>query len=106
MKTYNKLVRDKIPEIIIAKGLSPKTRKLRVKEYKESLQKKLLEEVKEAGEAQNREELIKELADVQEVLTAIYSAFRIECSDVTNTARKKRKKRGAFKNKIFLESVD
>jgi len=102
---YRKLVRDKIPDIIEAKGLTPKTRKLRAAEYKKELLKKLSEEVAEVRAAKNKKALIEELADVQEVLTAIYEAHQIACGDVTTTARKKRKERGAFKDKIFLEGV-
>jgi len=105
-KYYNKLIRDEIPGIIVANGLKPKTRKLKVSEYKKELLAKLLEETKEVKKAKNKEELIDELADIQEVMLAIYSAYKIECSDVTNMARKKRKKRGAFKKKIYLESVE
>jgi predicted house-cleaning noncanonical NTP pyrophosphatase (MazG superfamily) len=106
MKKYNKLVRDGIPKIIVASGQKPKTRKLKISEYKRELLIRLLEEAKEVKKAKNKEELIDELADIQEVMTAIYSAYKIECSDVTRTARKKRQKRGAFKNRIFLQSVD
>jgi len=106
MKRYNKLVRDRIPEIITLDGYKPKTRKLKTAEYKKELLNKLVEEIKEVKRAPNKEELIDELADVQEILNAIYGAFKIECGDVTKTARKKRIKRGAFKNKIFLESIN
>lgn len=106
-KVYNKLVRDFIPKIIRADGHMPKTRKLRSNEYKQELFKKLLEESQEvAGAQHDRGELIKELGDVQEVLTAIYEEYDIHCSEVTSLARKRRKKRGAFKDKIFLESVE
>ena len=46
-KVYNKLIRDKIPEIIVAAGEEPKIRKLNKKEFKIELQKKVLEEAKE-----------------------------------------------------------
>ena len=48
MKTYNKLVRDKIPEIIMNNGAkSCKTRVLSNEEYLSSLNTKLQEEMKE-----------------------------------------------------------
>jgi predicted house-cleaning noncanonical NTP pyrophosphatase (MazG superfamily) len=106
MKKYNKLVRDNIPEIIKANGEVPKTRKLNVAEYKKALLYKLLEEAKELTETKNKKDLIGELSDIQEILKAIHSAYKVKVSDVTKTAQKKRQKRGAFKNKIFLESVD
>ncbi len=45
-RIYNKLVRDRIPEIIKNKGETPVTRVLKESEYKEELEKKLLEEYK------------------------------------------------------------
>lgn len=101
-KTFRKLVRDLIPDIIRQNGDVPVTKKLSVKEYKKELIKKLREEVEEVLVAKKREDLVSELADVQEVLTALYEAHHIECSEVTETARKKRKARGAFTKKIFL----
>ena len=50
--------------------------------------------------------MVKELSDVQEVLTAIYKAFDIARGDVTKMARKRRKERGAFTKKIFLERTE
>jgi predicted house-cleaning noncanonical NTP pyrophosphatase (MazG superfamily) len=101
-KVFRKLVRDYIPDIIRNNGDIPVTKKLSVKEYKKELLNKLREEVEEVVGAKKREDLISELADVQEVLTALYEVHRIECSEVTETARKKRKTRGAFTKKIFL----
>ena len=57
MKVFNKLVRDKIPEIIASKGEYAKTRILDNDEYKKELDKKLLEEVNEYMTDDNVEEL-------------------------------------------------
>ncbi len=103
MKTYNKLVRDKIPEIIKSNGAkSCKTRILNNDEYLDSLNQKLNEELNEylsGGE-------IEELADLEEVLRAILDAKEVSYQDFEKIRLNKVQKRGAFKNKIFLESVD
>ena len=103
MKTYNKLVRDKIPEIIKSNGAkSVNTKILNDEEYLESLNKKLVEELNEylsSGE-------IEELADLEEVLRAILDAKNTSYKDFEQIRQNKVNKRGAFKNKIFLESVD
>lgn len=106
MQKYNKLVRDNIPDIIRSNGERPVTRKLSATEYKKELLKKLQEEAKEVFEAKGKLETVKELSDVQEVLAAIYKAFDIACGDVTKMARKRRKERGAFTKKIFLERTE
>ena len=103
MKTYNKLVRDKIPEIIMSNGAkSCKTRILSNEEYLLSLNTKLQEEMKEYLESGE----IEELADLEEVIRAILDAKNTNYSDFEQIRQNKVKKRGAFKNKIFLESVD
>ena len=102
MKVYNKLVRDKIPEIIKNNGDEPKTRILSDEEYLSELNKKLQEEMKEYLESGD----IEELADLEEVLLAILDAKNISHEEFEKIRLEKVKKRGAFKNKIFLESTD
>jgi predicted house-cleaning noncanonical NTP pyrophosphatase (MazG superfamily) len=102
---HRKLVRDLIPEIIRANGDIPHTRTLRGTEYKKALRAKLLEEATECTKAKSRSRLIDELADIQEVMLALYKEFAITCEEVTKTARKKRKQRGGFTKRIFLEST-
>ena len=105
MPKYRKLVRDRIPEIIKENGGVPQTRILTKKEFKEELLKKLVEEAKEASKSKEKDGLISELADIQEVLLSVYEIYSINCSDVTKTARKKRKERGAFNKRVYLEGV-
>ena len=67
MKVFNKLVRDKIPDIILADNQLPVTRILKDDEYVEALNSKLLEEVNEYLDGNN----INEIADILEVIRAI-----------------------------------
>ena len=101
MKTYNKLVRDKIPEIIENNGEVPKTRILSDEEYLIELNKKLQEEIQEYLASYD----IEELADLEEVLLAILDAKNLSHEEFENIRTRKVEKRGAFKNKIFLEST-
>lgn len=103
MKIYNKLVRDKIPEIIEEnEGVAPKTRILNNEEYLKELNKKLQEELKEYLERGE----IEELADLEEVLLAILDAKQVSYHDFQQLRLKKVEKRGSFKERIFLESVE
>jgi predicted house-cleaning noncanonical NTP pyrophosphatase (MazG superfamily) len=104
--SYGKLVRDKIPEFITGKGKKPITYILSDEDYRVELLKKLTEEVEEVVTAKDKDEMIAELADVQEVMMAIYDAFDITYEEVTREGMKKRKERGGFKDKIFLEDVE
>ena len=103
-KTYNKLVRDKIPEIIRNNGEIPKTRILNDEEYKKELELKLYEEYKEVIESDSVNRL-EELADLLEVINALANLENKDLSDIIEIANNKSKKRGAFKEKIFLENV-
>jgi predicted house-cleaning noncanonical NTP pyrophosphatase (MazG superfamily) len=102
MKIYNKLVRDKIPEIIKANGENPKTRVLSTDEYFDELIKKLCEEAEEL----RAEPGLEELADVQEVVNAILDFLHEDQQALEKMRVDKAGKRGAFKQKLFLESVE
>ena len=99
MKIYNKLVRDKIEDIMIEKGAKPVTRILSNEEYLKELEKKLLEEVNEFLESKE----VEELADIEEVIIAILEAKNISRENLEEIRQTKVKKRGAFKRKLFLE---
>lgn len=100
---YNKLVRDKIVEKINSeKGRNATWRILRDEEYIKELNKKLLEEVHEFIE-ENAEE---ELADIMEVLENIVKVKNINWEDVKKIQEEKRRKKGGFIDKIYLEYVE
>lgn len=103
MKIYNKLVRDKIPEIIAGdNGKTCVTRIMEDDEYLETLNTKMQEELEEYLESGD----VEELADLEEVLRAILDVKNVSYEEFENIRNTKVEKRGAFKKKIFLESVD
>ena len=101
MKTYKKLVRDRIADIILKEGSLPTTRILDDEEYIKALNKKLTEEVKEYLEEENIEEMV----DILEVIRAILDYRNVTYEEIEEKRIKKEKKRGAFKEKVFLEKV-
>lgn len=102
---YNKLVRDRIPEIIKADGRHPVTRILDQAGYQAALVAKLLEEVQEASAA-HAANLPAELADVLEVLQALVCTLGMTWEDLLSLTARKRAERGGFSDRIFLEYVD
>ena len=74
---YNKLVRDRIPEIIHASGMNYEIDTLTDHAYKQALRDKLIEEATEAAQAKG-DDLIKELADLYEVIDALVLAMNID----------------------------
>lgn len=102
MKTFNKLIRDKIPEIIEAEGRRCVTEVLSEKDYLDHLNKKLLEEVNEYLESQD----IEELADLEEVLLTILDARHVDHESFEKIRLDKVEKRGAFKKRLLLKETD
>lgn len=100
-KMYNKLVRDKIPEIIEKEGKVCKTEILSDTEYLKMVDAKLDEELVEYHKDQN----IEELADLIEVIYAAAKArgYSIEALEEVRIA--KAEERGAFDKKILLKEV-
>lgn len=97
MENYNKLVRDKIPQILDEKGVSYEKRIATPQEYKTELIKKLGEELQEFSEAGNPEEL----ADIIEVIEALKKITEYENVEIIR--QKKREEKGGFDDKIILK---
>lgn len=95
---YNKLVRDRIPEIIAAQGEKPIFRVMDNREYTIGLEKKLEEEVAEYLESKE----IEELADVLEVLYALCEAQGHSVDELRKVYEKKHAERGGFSKRILL----
>lgn len=102
---YNKLIRDRIPEVIRGDGHSAVTHVLGEEEYRTALLAKLVEEAEEARTAESAG-LLSELADVLEVLQASVAALGMTWDDLLGLAAQKRAERGGFDRRIFLEYVE
>ncbi|HLO47833.1 MAG TPA: nucleoside triphosphate pyrophosphohydrolase [Kamptonema sp.] len=100
-KEYNKLVRDRIPEIIRKNGIDCEFVTLSQTEYRQALRQKLIEEAREAAEA-NEQNLILELADLYEVIDAVMVSYGIERDLVIAEQVKRREERGGFEQKVML----
>lgn len=104
-KIHNKLVRDKIPEIINAAGKKANYRILyNDQEFLQSLKSKLVEEANEAAAAKNEQELIEELVDIELVIANIKMLLKTGSGAGLSAAKIKEK--GSFYKRIFLESVE
>ena len=101
VKTYNKLVRDKIPAIIEATGATCETQILSDADYLRLLDAKLDEELAEYHQDQN----IEELADLMEVIHACAKARGYTVAELEAVRAEKAAKRGGFDQKILLKTV-
>lgn len=99
---YAKLVRDRIPEIIQAKGQVPTVRVLDKQEFKEQLLKKLQEEVAEYLKSEE----VEELADIMEVIYVLAKLHGLDPEKLEEIRVEKVISRGSFAKRLFLLEVN
>ena len=97
MKVFNKLVRDKIPQIIESNGEQAKIRILNDEEYRAELNKKLLEEVAEYSADNN----VEELADIVEVVYGILNSMGISIEEFETISKQRLTNEVHFKKEFF-----
>lgn len=100
MVRYNKLVRDKIPDLIRGRYRIHIAGR---REYQVKLIAKLQEEIKEFEKAKKRIHRIEEMADILEVVDAIIKHQKFNLKKLKSVKDKKKKERGGFKKRIILE---
>ena len=99
MVRYNKLVRDRIPEIIGRRGGVAVTHIASKKEYWKKLKEKLGEETDEFLKDGSKDEIV----DILEIIHAICDYKKIDMRKLEVLRKKKAKERGGFKKKIILD---
>jgi predicted house-cleaning noncanonical NTP pyrophosphatase (MazG superfamily) len=102
----DKLIRDQLPAMMQAQGLTVFIRRLDDAEFVARLKDKLVEEAVEAKAAQDRAELIDELADVREVMLALAQATGIAEDEIETRRLAKRAERGGFDARIHNAAVE
>lgn len=102
MKTFNKLIRDKIPEIIEEAGNNYEMEVLDDEDYFKALNKKLQEELDEYKASKE----IMELADLVEIIYAILDYKNISRDEFEKMRKEKQKERGGFEKKLFLKKAE
>ena len=100
-KSYRKLIRDKIPEIIERSGKICRTEILDDADYLKLLDEKLTEELSEYQESNSLEEL----ADLLEVMEAVVTARGYSWEQLQTVKAEKKAARGGFAEKLLLLEV-
>ncbi len=116
---YNKLVRDKIPDMIRADGKTPYTHRVSGLKKEQALQDKLVEEVKEFQESKSIEELGDILDVVEKLISygklqpmdrdAVYCVaanYGIQRKELDKVRKEKAEEKGGFDLGIILEKVE
>jgi len=102
MKIYNKLVRDRIPEIIEQSGKKCSIHRVEGYDFLVALDNKFIEEFEEFKKVRT----IDELADLIEVFYEYLEYFYLDDQAIERQRKLKYNKNGGFKKKIILEHVD
>ena len=100
-KVYNKLVRDRIPEIIEGQGRACRVEVLSEAAYLQKLEQKLHEELAEYEESGQ----VEELADLLEVIAAAAEARGCTWQQLLTIREEKRNARGGFEKRLLLLEV-
>ena len=104
MRIFKKLIRDKMPEIMAAKGTHVKTRVLEDDaEFITALENKLLEEVQELRNRENP--ALEQIAYMEEILDALKKTYNLIPEEVAAERKRKMEERGGFEKRLFLEEV-
>jgi len=106
MKIYNKLIRDRIPEIIEKDGNTADIIILSEESFKQAIKEKLIEEATEVLNADNRDEVLSELADLQEVMDTIKQLYNINSLEVNTIQAVKALQRGKFEKRLYLKQIN
>ena len=102
----DKLIRDKMPEILRANDVLVDERVMGQEEYIDRLKAKMLEEANEVIGAKNSDEIKEELADLLEVIYAFALVNHVSFDDVENERLRKKNKKGGFASKIYNSFVE
>ncbi len=104
-QVYDKLIRDRIPEIIRATGKTCAVQTLSADDFEAALRAKLVEESGEASTAAP-DQLLAELADIYEVMDALMTLHNIDHDAVFAEQECRREARGGFARRLQLLWTD
>ena len=97
----DKLIRNKMPEIMREWGINIFERKMEQDEYIARLKDKLIEEAKEVISAKEKHEICEELADLIEVIHSLIAVNHLSLEQVEEARLNKKAKKGGFDGKIY-----
>jgi predicted house-cleaning noncanonical NTP pyrophosphatase (MazG superfamily) len=106
MAYYNRLVRDKIPELLEQAGKKGTFRLLDEKEYASELKKKLSEGVKEYRETECDSDAAEQLSCLLEIIDALISVHKRSPGELEKIREEKARKYGKFQQRLFLIKVE
>jgi predicted house-cleaning noncanonical NTP pyrophosphatase (MazG superfamily) len=106
MAYYNKLVRDKIPELLELAGKKGTFRILGDKEFEGELKKKLIDGVKEFRDARRELDALEELSGIYEILIELAKVHKLTIREMEQVRKERAKKHGGFNERLFLVKIE
>lgn len=101
----DKLVRDKFPEIYESLGQEAAIEKLSKIDLSKALLDKIIEEAAEIKPESSREELLEEIADIQQIIDDLKSENNLTNEEVANIQKDKKAKKGGFREGVFIKTL-
>ena len=100
---YNKLCRDKIPEIIRGKGFDCEVREVTDDdEYKREIVRKIYEEASGVTNHEGREHMVTEIADLMITLDSVKKAFAISDEEISSAVTRSLEEKGSYERRLYL----
>ncbi len=99
---YNKLCRDKVPEIIRAKGFECEVREVDHDEYRREIIRKVFEEASGVSNHDGRGHLLKQLADLVITLDAVTEEFNISDEELDAAVQTSLEEKGGYEDKLYI----
>jgi predicted house-cleaning noncanonical NTP pyrophosphatase (MazG superfamily) len=99
---YNKLCRDKIPQIIKDKGFDCHVRVVDHDEYKREIVRKVFEEASGVSNHVDHADLVAEIADLLITLEAVKKEFEVNDEEVAFAVQKSLNEKGAYNERLYL----
>ncbi len=99
---YNKLCRDKVPEIIAGKGFECEVREVDHEEYRREIIRKVFEEASGVSNHSGRESLLKELADLAVTIDAVKKEFGIGEEELNLAVERSIDEKGGYEDMLYL----
>jgi predicted house-cleaning noncanonical NTP pyrophosphatase (MazG superfamily) len=99
---YNKLCRDKVPDIIIGKGFECEVREVDHDEYKREIIRKVFEEASGVSNHSGRSGLLKELADLLITIDAVKKEYGLKDEEIKAAVEASIEDKGGYEDRLYL----
>lgn len=103
---FSKLVRDKIVGSIISVGNKPNWHTLSDDDFIRELKNKIVEEAAEVPRTDDPKEIVKELADLQELIDNLLPVLGVSKKEFAKVQKDKNMERGSFKKRQYVKDVE